>query len=163
MAVYIGIDPGATGSIAIITIDAVTGKESVEFKNIDNSPYAIVMGKNVQYIDDAVYVAIEKICARPGQHVVATFTQGANYRAAEIIAAGYTCTGTNYPVYVAPQTWTAFYGLKGKTTKVQRKQKHVAKALQIYPQAPIKRHDQADALLIAHWLKCQTEGDVKEC
>ena len=163
MTVYIGIDPGASGSIAIILTDG-----TVMFKNIDNTPKGLIYETSYMYIDPDVdgneerVVAIEKICARPGQHATSTFTQGCNYRSAEVVAQQY-CMEHNVPVYVAPQTWVAYLGLRCKTTTAERKKLHVAKALQLYPQAPIKRHDQADALLIAHWLKCQTEGVDKEC
>lgn len=150
--VYVGIDPGAKGAIAILQGDKVI---------IDDMPSieeAIEIIRNSSPSFEC-RAAIEQVHPLPGQSCIASFTYGENFLLAKILIMCY----NNSPVMVSPMRWKKYYGLKKEPneTKTEYKRKSVEKARELFPQAAellkYSKDGRAEALLIANWLKEQDE------
>ena len=141
----IGIDPGVTGAIAIITgrmstvIDIpveISGKGKVK-KRVN----ACAMG-DVLKLCHRETLYLEKTSSMPGQGVASMYSMGDTYGSIRGVAAA---LGIEV-VEVRPQDWKAYYGLK--------KDKNLALSLAriMFPTAELhlqKHHNRAEALLIA--------------
>lgn len=144
---YAGIDPGSQGAIAVIAGDLVLIEDMPDLQGV------LEYLRKSQPFD--VEVALEQVHPLPGQSCTASFTYGKNFGFAELLALWF----NKHPVYVSPQKWKKFYGLKKdpEETKTAYKKKSIALARKLYPQAASLLKDskdgRAEALLIAHWLK----------
>ena len=95
-------------------------------------------------------VVVERVHSLPQQGVKSTFTFGqANGELLQCIA----CAGLGFEL-VTPSKWQTDLNLKkDKTTSRPQHKKNLAKAArQLYPQ-PHFNVPQADAVLLAHWIK----------
>lgn len=140
---YIGIDPGATGAIAVIAHDTVI---VLDFENPGIVPYL----KNLH--PPQCKAVIEKVSAMPGQGVSSTFKFGVNFG---------TWIGRLEALripfdFVTPQKWkkTMFDSMP----KADQKAMSVNRALRIFPQMVglLKRkkdHNRAEALLLAEYAR----------
>lgn len=149
--IYVGIDPGAKGAIAVIGDD---GSVSI----MDMPTLEELMKKTTGLrgsTGDRHRVAIEQVHPLPGQSCIASFTYGENFLLAKLIGMCYSIN----PVFVSPQRWKKFYGLKREPneTKAEYKRKSVEKARELFPQAiealKYSKDGRAEALLIANWLR----------
>lgn len=98
---------------------------------------------------DQIIIAVEDVGVRPGQGIASS---GKFMRAAGAIEAVAAIMGDSM-VLVRPQVWKKHHGLIG-TEKLAS----LEMARTLWPEAPLKlkkNHNQADALLIALWLKDQ--------
>lgn len=152
--VYIGIDPGAKGAIAVLA------KDLVLIEDMPTPDEALKILQKSQPWD--CKVAIELVHPLPGQSCISSFTYGENFLLAKLLGMWY---NTN-PVMVAPQRWKKFYDLKRdpSETKTEYKRKSVDKARELFPQAAellkYSKDGRAEALLIANWLREQdAQGD----
>ncbi len=143
---FIGIDPGKTGAIAIITpngIDIMDWGETHE----------IVMQLKEWHEDYELRACIEKAQSMPGQGVVGMFNYGVNFG---------TWKGVLYALgipyfLVTPQKWQSkfFKGMDEPTTK----DKSLSVVRNLYPSLANKYfkrkmdHGRSDALLIAIYAK----------
>lgn len=149
--VYVGIDSGAKGAIAIIIGDAVS------IYDMPTPEKALEILKKPQPWD--CRVALEQVHPLPGQSCTASFTYGENFLLAILLSLWY----NNSPVMVSPQRWKKHYGLKKdpSETKTEYKRKSVDKARELFPQATellkYSKDGRAEALLIANWLREQDE------
>jgi len=147
--VYVGIDPGAKGAIAVIAGDLVL------IQDMPKPEEALGIFKRAQPVD--CKVAIEQVHPLPGQSCIASFTYGENFLLAFLLALWYNIA----PVMVSPQKWKKHYGLKKNAdeTKSEYKRRSVEKARELFPQAvdllKASKDGRAEALLIANWLREQ--------
>ena len=153
--VYVGIDSGAKGAIAIIIEDAIM------INDMPTPEEALEILKKPQPWE--CRVAIEQVHPLPGQSCIASFTYGENFLLAKLLGMCYNIA----PVMVSPQRWKKYYGLKKEPeeTKTEYKRKSVDKARELFPQAAellkYSKDGRAEALLIANWLREQdAQGDV---
>ena len=153
--VYVGIDSGAKGAIAIIIEDAIM------INDMPTPEEALEILKKPQPWE--CRVAIEQVHPLPGQSCIASFTYGENFLLAKLLGMCYNIA----PVMVSPQRWKKYYGLKKEPeeTKTEYKRKSVDKARELFPQCAellkYSKDGRAEALLIANWLREQdAQGDV---
>lgn len=148
---YIGIDPGANGAIAVIDpkqeifmLQDWPGDETQAAKLMDKLFSKGTTGN--------LYAAIEKAQAMPKQGVVSMFKFGQNYGIWKGMLAAY---GIPFRE-ITPRTWQ-----KGVISKAQDKKPAVAAAGRLFPTAELygprggKKDGRADALLIADWMRRQ--------
>ncbi len=145
---FIGIDPGITGAVAVLSGD------HAQVYDMPTMPYGKTGRKalNLPLLSDMLApfegtgarAFVEKVNAMPGQGVSSMFSMGMSfYGACGVLA------GLNIPVtLVRPQTWKAYYGL-GRDKENSR-----ALAIAKFPGVSLKLkkdHGKAEALLIAHY------------
>lgn len=141
---FIGIDPGASGGIALLDDEGAqawkmpdTEKDTQDLFEQLAGPFGIVTA------------AIEKVHAMPGQGVTSMFNFGRNYG----MLRGLLIANLIPFETVAPQTWQKEFGLRNsKWTKTKKKNQHKARAQELFPHIKIT-HSLADALLIAEHLR----------
>jgi crossover junction endodeoxyribonuclease RuvC len=148
--VYIGIDPGQSGAIALISNKFIKVYDWVD----GPSMAGVLMVWSMFY--DIKLAALEQVGAMPKQGVSSMFKFGANFGwwqgALDALKLPY--------VLVRPQTWQ-----KGLVPKKKDKadKPSLLVARRMFPQVDLslKKHDgRADALLIADWTKRRYEGLV---
>lgn len=148
--VFIGVDPGAKGAMAILEDDKVTLIDMLQADEILKGTY-----KHKDCI-----VALEDVHPLPGQSCTATFSYGQNFMLAKIWCMMYNIEG---PVMVSPQRWKNFYGLKRQKdeSKADFKRKSVELARELFPsvvdQLQYSKDGRAEALLIANYIR-ETHG-----
>ena len=143
--VYIGIDPGAKGSMCLIS----NGK--VVFKDFDLKDYSSTLKAFLDTDDTELMVAIEKVHAMPGQGVSSSFSFGQRLGELEGIL---TALQVPYEL-VAPKDWQKACGIPAKSDK-----KGIASVMQkLYPTAELYgnkgglRDGRSDALGLAHFIR----------
>jgi len=143
--IFIGIDPGANGAMAVIQEDDTY---EFPFKQISMT---LISSMLEDYSDKRdCFALIEKVHAMPGQGVVSTFNFGYNFGMLEGFLIG---SGIPYD-RVTPQKWQKNYGLfklPGET-HTDKKNRHKALAQKLFPDLKIT-HATADALLIAEYAR----------
>jgi crossover junction endodeoxyribonuclease RuvC len=158
----IGIDPGNTGAVAIVSDDGIrlfcvfdmplmaNGKKQqvnpyelkkmIERAAVESLPKAGPHGCEFSFI-------VEKVGAMPGQGVASMFNFGLGFGIIQGVIAG-----MDYPCsLVTPQKWKKAAGLIGKDKDNAR-----TLAQRLYPDAPLGRKKdigRADAILIARFGK----------
>ena len=166
--IIIGIDPGITGAVAIIT--EKEGKNTVEI--IDTPSCKIKKGKNKKdylpqqmadifsvytgtlYSNEKIHLFIEQVHSMPGQGVSSTFNFGKGYGIWLGIIAAFNAFSDSHVTMtcnmVTPQKWKKemMFGMS------KEKEAALIRASQLFPQmssslARKKDVDRADALLIA--------------
>ena len=143
--VYIGIDPGAKGSMCLIS----NGK--VLFKDFDLKDYSNTLKAFLDTNDTELMVAIEKVHAMPGQGVSSSFSFGQRLGELEGML-----TALQIPYeLVAPKDWQKACGIPAKSDK-----KGIASVIQkLYPTAELYgnkgglRDGRSDALGLAHFIR----------
>lgn len=140
--IYIGIDPGKSGAMAII-LD--TGKIYVErFDEGIRSLFDLLL-LTTKYDHTCM---LEKVHSFPGQGVRSTFNFGVNYG---IWLSLLKSTNINYDL-LPPKQWMQHYIKLGTLTKQERKNKFKSIAQSLYPNIKVTLIN-ADAILIAHYCK----------
>ena len=139
---YIGIDPGKSGAIAILLDDGTIYIENYDIgiKNLFD-----LLHLSSKYSHEC---CIEKVHSFPGQGVSSTFNFGMNYG---IWLAMLESNNINYN-NPTPQAWIKHYIPLGKYTKKDRKNKlkAIAQGLHISTKVTLRN---ADAILLAHYCK----------
>ena len=144
---FIGIDPGANGAVAVISRE----QEIILLQDYPGNEVAaanLLRGVSEQN----VFAAIEKAQAMPKQGVRSMFKFGTNYGVWKGILA---TLGIPFRE-ITPRTWQ-----KGVIAKAQDKKPAVAAAARMFPKAELygprggKKDGRADALLIADWCRRQ--------
>lgn len=155
MSRIIGIDPGLSGAVAVLTgsdslivIDMPTmtvERNGKSKRQVSASELADIFS-NFNSNDTHVYV--EKVSAMAGQGVTSVFSFGRSFGMIEGILAAYKLPVT----YVPPATWVKAVG-RGQGKDASR-----ARAMELFPnnQADFKRvkdDGRSDSALIAYWGK----------
>lgn len=147
---YIGIDPGKSGAIAMID-DNRSMLIVKDWPGDEIQAARIVRSITEQNRQSNISAVIEKVSAMPKQGVRSMFTFGTNYGMWKGILASFMI-----PFYeIAPRTWQ-----KGILSKKQDgKKASVASALRLFPSAELYgprgglKDGRADALLIADFCR----------
>ena len=149
---HIGIDPGLSGAIAVLTDDTLQIHD-MPVMTVDRNGKAkrqvsanelaellhLYSGKNY-------HVCVEKVSAMAGQGVTSVFSFGRSFGMIEGILAALKMPVT----FVAPATWTRAIG------RSPGKDASRARAMELFPEYQhmfkrVKDDGRADAALIAHW------------
>lgn len=162
MMIYVGIDPGLNGALAVInparnevqvwdtpttTLTKPSGTKREYNEALLQTMFAGLRSRVVS--PQQVHVALEYVHAMPGQGVRSMFSMGLGlglWRGCIAIA--------GFPVtHVTPQQWKKSFGLIGADKNASR-----AKAMQLFPQvapllARVKDDGRADALLLAEFIQ----------
>lgn len=137
---YIGIDPGATGAMAILW--SISGDHEIEV--FDYSP---MVWEYFPMASKSIVTVIEQVHAMPGQGVTGVFNFGMNYG----WWLGVLAVAGHAPIQVSPQRWKKHFGLIGQPKDASREL-----AIKLFPKLKKelslkKHHGRADALLIAKY------------
>ena len=159
--IYIGIDPGASGAIAVIYDDVINFYDlsKSHADNVDHLKAILFSGKVER---SALFAVIEKVNAMPKQGVASSFNFGVTFGALQ--GALY---ALNIPfTLVTPQKWKARVFDSSPRGQVKADQKTAARDLarRLYPQASdrlarVKDSDRAEALLMAHYAMLNMKGE----
>jgi crossover junction endodeoxyribonuclease RuvC len=140
---YIGIDPGKSGGIAVISDDSGEGCETFAIAKMTETDIAATL-MGARPLEGSMFAYIEKVHAMPGQGVTSMFTFGQSYGFLRdcLISLG-------IPFEEAtPRKWQAALGcLSGGDKNVTK-----ARAQQLFPSVKVT-HAIADALLIAEYCR----------
>jgi hypothetical protein len=156
-----GIDPGASGGIALLSPDGalISVHDTPKMKHDGKTvPDAAAISK---ILDGVQFITLEKVGSRPRQSGVFTFgmSQGIVVAVARML---------DIPIQmVRPQDWQDLHGLKNGEKDTKKKKAQIAeKALTFYPDANLYgpkgglRDGRSDALLIARWGYLQKSGEL---
>lgn len=135
---YIGIDPGKTGAVAILD-------DKGNYINVLDFGQKELMSALIDYAPVVKFAYLEKVHSMPGQGVVSTFSFGENFGWWHGVLGS---LGIPYTT-IRPQDWMKKYSLQ-KSSASDKPGLEVARKL--FPEAPLrlkKHHNRADALLIA--------------
>lgn len=144
---YIGIDPGKSGSIALIRCKEGYKRElitTIRFNNTEADvawAFRDVLEENVEC---ALFASIEKVSSMPGQGVSSTFKFGQWYGFARGLLYAYQIPFE----FVTPSKWQKHLGCLTKGDKNITKDK----AQRLFPKQKII-HATADAILIAEYTR----------
>jgi len=140
---YLGIDPGKSGAIAVIDHEG-RGAMSIKLSETprDVWEWLVVHG-------DADYGAIERVGSRPGQGVSSTFKFGESFGFCQGVLVA---SGVRHE-FVSPSKWQGALGCRSKGDKNVTK----ARAQQLFPDVKVT-HANADALLLAEYARRIREG-----
>ena len=135
---YIGVDPGKTGAVAILD-------DKGKYINVLDFGQEGLMSALIDYAPVVKFAYLEKVHSMPGQGVVSTFSFGENFGWWQGVLGS---LGIPYTT-IRPQDWMKKYSLQ-KSSASDKPGLEVARTL--FPEAPLhlkKHHNRADALLIA--------------
>jgi crossover junction endodeoxyribonuclease RuvC len=135
---YIGIDPGKSGGIAIITPGG--GAYAHKMPETDRDLLDLLS----EFSADDNRAVLEQVHAMPGQGVTSTFTFGRGYGKLEMAL----CAALIPFETVTPQKWQKLMGCLTKGDKNVSK----AAAQRLFPHLKVT-HAIADALLIAEYCR----------
>lgn len=162
---YVGIDPGKTGAIAVMyndeyieifdvpTFDRPAGKSTKShkvFHEVDTVELCSIFGRISERARDGATVVIERMSARPTDTPHNALDLGLTAGLIEGVAAGFDLPVTHKPI---PQQWKRKLGLLGKDKEASRQL-----AIDLFPIAARylrrkKDHNRAEALLLIEWAK----------
>lgn len=148
-ALVLGVDPGVSGALAVLDAGGVL-VDHLHMPVIQGGKRARVNAAAVaQFLlgfqDQRLIAYVEQVGAMPGQGTASMFSFG---HAAGTVEGVLAALGIPLEL-VAPAAWKRYYGLIGKPKDAAR-----ARAVQLYPQAPLSRKKDcalADALLLARY------------
>jgi crossover junction endodeoxyribonuclease RuvC len=153
MSRVIGIDPGLSGAVAVLTGTdslAVFDMPTMTVERNGKAKRQVSASELAEIIyimkNDDCHVFVEKVSAMAGQGVTSVFSFGRSFGMIEGILAAFKLPVT----YVAPATWVKAVG-RGQGKDASR-----ARAMELFPnnQTDFKRvkdDGRADAALIACW------------
>jgi len=152
---YIGIDPGVSGGIAIL-LQGSTGVLSIQAAEKMPSTDRDLLDFLDLHVSIGARAVLERVASSPQMGVVSAFTFGTSYGAVRMALAAKRIPFEE----VRPQKWQQALGcLSGGDKNVTKR-----RAQQLFPQLTIT-HAIADALLIADYcrrLSCSNLGPTKK-
>ena len=151
---HIGIDPGLSGAIAVLTDDSlqihdmpvmIVDRNGKAKRQVSANELAELLNL---YAGKDCHVYVERVSAMAGQGVTSVFSFGRSFGMIEGILAALKMPVT----FVAPATWTRAIG------RSPGKDASRARAMELFPNYEyffkrVKDDGRADAALIAHWGK----------
>ncbi|WP_421901278.1 hypothetical protein [Maridesulfovibrio sp.] len=149
MKAVIGIDPGKTGAMALLSAEG-----DLEIQDWVDAP--TVSGKLLEWRSfyQITNVGLERVHSMPGQGVSSTFKLGENFGIWQGLLLAY---GLPFET-ITPQTWMKSYSM---VKKVRNDKPSLTVARQLFPAAPLERkkdHGRADALLLAEHVRRNTHA-----
>ena len=149
---HIGIDPGLSGAIAVLTDDTLqihdmpvmtVDRNGKAKRQVSANELAELLNL---YAGKDCHVYVERVSAMAGQGVTSVFSFGRSFGMIEGILAALKMPVT----FVAPATWTRAIG------RSPGKDASRARAMELFPNYEyffkrVKDDGRADAALIAHW------------
>ena len=149
---HIGIDPGLSGAIAVLTDDTLqihdmpvmtVDRNGKAKRQVSANELAELLNL---YAGKDCHVYVERVSAMAGQGVTSVFSFGRSFGMIEGILAALKMPVT----FVAPATWTRAIG------RSPGKDASRARAMELFPHYEyffkrVKDDGRADAALIAHW------------
>ena len=145
---YIGIDPGKTGAMALLTADYAL------IEDYPGDPAQVVEILREWAVNFEIRLcALEKVGARPGNGSVSMFCFGQNVGNYQGILLALAIPF----VMPTPQQWQK--GLVNKKAGPDPKTRSLGTARRLFPYEDLSRkkdHGRADALLLAWWARKQT-------
>jgi crossover junction endodeoxyribonuclease RuvC len=149
---HIGIDPGLSGAIAVLTDDTLqihdmpvmtVDRNGKAKRQVSANELAELLNL---YAGKDCHVYVERVSAMAGQGVTSVFSFGRSFGMIEGILAALKMPVT----FVAPATWTRAIG------RSPGKDASRARAMELFPDYEyffkrVKDDGRADAALIAHW------------
>jgi crossover junction endodeoxyribonuclease RuvC len=149
---HIGIDPGLSGAIAVLTDDSLqihdmpvmtVDRNGKAKRQVSANELAELLNL---YAGKDCHVYVERVSAMAGQGVTSVFSFGRSFGMIEGILAALKMPVT----FVAPATWTRAIG------RSPGKDASRARAMELFPDYEfffkrVKDDGRADAALIAHW------------
>jgi crossover junction endodeoxyribonuclease RuvC len=149
---HIGIDPGLSGAIAVLTDDSLqihdmpvmtVDRNGKAKRQVSANELAELLNL---YASKDCHVYVERVSAMAGQGVTSVFSFGRSFGMIEGILAALKMPVT----FVAPATWTRAIG------RSPGKDASRARAMELFPNYEyffkrVKDDGRADAALIAHW------------
>jgi hypothetical protein len=160
--VYLGIDPGQTGAIAILTAD-----DRVVVHDYPGDERALVDLCRSIHLEHRVAVAlVEAQQSRPGMSVKTMFDLGGNYHSWLTV-----CAAFDWPAQtIRPGDWKRGFNYPSKVTgekpsqhRLKSKKHSLTLARRLYPSAADhlaleRHHDRAEAVLLAHLARMSAGG-----
>lgn len=149
MKIYIGIDPGKSGAMAVIRSSAHS-PEKIEVVPFDAAQYSLTLARISSGVCP-VTCCVEKVGAMPGQGVVSMFNFGHNLGLIEGLLRAY---GIPYQL-VPPQTWKKEFSLSSdKAKSIEVCQKLFPDVSLLATERSRKPNDgMAEALLMAEYAR----------
>lgn len=148
MTAYVGIDPGATGGIALVTHSGILS-DVVPMPSMDGEVSGSLLSQILdtyrEDINDRLVVVIEQVHAMPKQGVSSTFKFGTSFGVALGVV-----QAMHFSMHrVTPQQWKKTFTLIGKDKDASRSQ-----ATELWPSMKIhwkykNKNGLSDAALIA--------------
>ena len=145
--IFIGIDPGVSGGVAIIYNDVYYAKKCPNTVSEMADEIATLNDPDIGGADLPKYAIVERVHSFPGNSARSMFNFGTNYGQ----WLGILSTLHIPYVLVTPHTWMKHYGSRPRDKK-DRKNHLKALAQQRYPDAGITLAT-SDAMLICNYLK----------
>jgi crossover junction endodeoxyribonuclease RuvC len=143
-----GIDPGKSGSIVVLSGSRIY---TISLKETERDIWEFIQVMSMPSGNVRAY--LEKVSPMPKEGVSSVFKFGQSYG----MLRGFLIASCIPFEWVTPATWCKAFGLKKSKneTKVEWKNKHKAKAQELFPKEKIT-HALADALLIAEYGRRKT-------
>ncbi len=166
----LGVDPGFSGAMAVVDIDALHIIDMIDMPLITTETKSRKSGKTHQmdvhklvfqiepYISDIALSVLESPGARPNQGLGSTYKFAMNVGQLHGILAG-----MHVPTFlITPQVWKASIGV------TQDKVKTMAYCKKIFPNYDFlwsrkKDHDRCEAALMAYYAKQHLKGHLQLC
>ena len=155
MKVYLGIDPGKSGALAIVDSDGGL-VEATDYPGDVCAAASIVRDWRTVHGASIERAAIELVHSMPGQGVKSMFSFGENYGAWQGILAALFIPF----ILVKPQQWQK--GVIRPGDGADAKARSLAVARRMFPDAELSRkkdHGKADALLLADYARRWANGN----
>lgn len=145
MKTYVGIDPGKSGALAIISSSG-----DIQVIPFDATAYVELLN-SLSLMETSIKCCVEKVGAMPGQGVVSMFNFGHNLGFIEGVLRA---CGIPYQL-VPPQTWKKEFTLSSEKTKsIEVCQKLFPNVSLLASERCRKPHDgMAEALLMAEYAR----------
>lgn len=143
-ALYLGVDPGNSGSMVLVGDDE--GKLKIhDWIKLSSTPHDIVHWLD-KYRGQIAFGLLETVNAMPGQGVSSTFKFGMSYGECRMALTALFIPHTE----IRPSQWLGTLGLKKRKeeTNVQWKNRHKEEAQRRFPGTKVT-HANADAVLLA--------------
>lgn len=151
--VWVGIDPGATGAIAVLQANNLT------ITTLKDEREALDELRRISKLPGQVFVLLEEVHSMPRQGVVSSFTFGRNFG----VVIGMVMACDLSLQLMRPQRWLKELGIRPRKkteSKTEWKKFLAATAKRMYPKFQSINQQNADSVLIA--TACRRLFNVKD-
>ena len=154
--VYIGIDPGKKGGVAVI--EDLTDERIVEVHPYSDDKLKAVCKEISSRGTDNVFCVVEKVGAMPGQGVTSTFNFGKSFG---YILGVLEANGIPYQL-ISPQRWKKHFSLTNDKNKSIQTAKRLFPSVSLLPtdRCRVESDGMAEALLMAEFARRMSGGAI---